>query len=307
MRWRNHSRATKIGQRTWKRNELCSNGVPWRSRSRKRISPSSASSSSVLRRAKLTRAAFAPERSSAIASSSLTKPWSRTRMASSAITLSVVATSRASVTGVPVRASCWSYPTCRPGFYPAGTDPKEFLMHYAQAFDTVELNTTGYRLPAEEQFRRWAEQVPDGFEFAAKLPGNRPQTVSAFDARVRALGDRLGPVRVTLTSARDEGMIELLLGSLDPAHRLAFDLQHESWDGIEPRLAEAGAVRVGDLESPAPFRYLRLREPPYADEQLQKIAATVRGLAEPTYVYFRHEDEPTAPRYAQRLRELVRA
>jgi uncharacterized protein YecE (DUF72 family) len=207
---------------------------------------------------------------------------------------------------VHVGASGWSYPTWRPGFYPAGTDPKEFLGVYAQAFDTVELNTTGYRLPSEEQFRRWAEQVPDGFEFAVKLPGNRPQTVSAFDERVRALGDRLGPVRVVLTSARDEGMIELLLGSLDPAHRLAFDLQHESWNGIEPRLAEAGTVRVGDLERPAPLRYLRLREQPYSDEQLRQLAETVRDLAEPTYVYFRHEDEPTAPRYAQRLRELLK-
>jgi uncharacterized protein YecE (DUF72 family) len=206
---------------------------------------------------------------------------------------------------VHVGASGWSYPTWRPGFYPAGTDPKEFLAWYSSVFDTVELNTTGYRLPSEEQFRRWAEQVPEGFEFSVKLPGNRPQTVAAFDERVRALGSRLGPVRVVLTSSRDEGMIELLLGSLDPGHRLAFDLQHETWHGIEPRLAEAGAVRVNDLERPAPFRYLRLREPPYTDEELRELADQVRALHEPTYVYFRHEDEPTAPQYAARLRELL--
>ena len=56
IRWRNHSRATKIGQRMWNRNALCSNGVPCRSRIRKRIRPSSESSSSVLRRANETRA-----------------------------------------------------------------------------------------------------------------------------------------------------------------------------------------------------------------------------------------------------------
>jgi uncharacterized protein YecE (DUF72 family) len=184
-------------------------------------------------------------------------------------------------------------------------DPKAFLPFYASRFDTVELNTTGYRLPAEEQFRRWAEQVPDGFQFAVKLPGNRPQTVAAFDERVRTLGDRLGPVRVVLTNARDDGMIELLLGSLDPAHRLAFDLQHPSWDGIEERLAAAGAVRVGDLERAAPFRYLRLREPPYSDDDLRALAGRIAELAEPTYVYFRHEDEPSAPLYAERLKELL--
>jgi uncharacterized protein YecE (DUF72 family) len=124
---------------------------------------------------------------------------------------------------------------------------------------------------------------------------------------VRALGDRLGPVRVVLTSARDDGMLELLLGSLDPAHRLAFDLQHPSWDGVEGRLAAVGAVRVGDLVSDVPFRYLRLREPPYSDEELRALAEQVAALAEPTYVYFRHEDAPTAPQYAARLRELLSA
>src|SRR5205814_9948369 len=199
-----------------------------------------------------------------------------------------------------VGVSGWSYPSWKPGFYPAGTDSREFLAYYAARFRTVELNTTGYRLPAEEQFRRWAEQVPDGFEFAPKLPGERPGIVAEFDGRVRHLGDRLGPVRISLKSKRDEGILELLLGSLDPSLRLAFDLEHPSWDGIEPQLAEAGAVRVDDLEHPAPFRYLRRREPP--DEA---FAAAVAAAREPVYVYFRHEVEPTAPAYPARLLELL--
>ena len=68
---------------------------------------------------------------------------------------------------------------------------------------------------------------------------------------------------------------------------------------------DAGAVRVNDLEHPAPFRYLRLREPPYDDAALQELAARVRAVSETTYVYFRHEDAPTAPAYAQRLLELL--
>ena len=206
---------------------------------------------------------------------------------------------------VSVGTSGWSYPTWRPGFYPAGLDPSAFLGFYAERFRTVELNTTGYRLPAEEQFRRWADQAPDGFEFAPKLPGHRLRALDEFGARVGALGDRLGPVRVSLTSVRDEGALELLLGSLDPALRLAFDLEHPSWDGIEERLARAGAVRVNDLDHPAPFRYVRLRQPPYDDDALRELAARLATVAEPVYVYFRHEDEPTAPAYAQRLLELL--
>lgn len=165
----------------------------------------------------------------------------------------------------------------------------------------MELNTTGYRLPAEDQFRRWADQVPDGFEFAPKLPGDRLGLLETFEARVRHLGDRLGPIRISLKKARDEGALELLLGSLDPSLRLAFDLDHPSWDGIEPRLSEAGAVRVGDLDHPASFRYLRRRESP--DEA---FAAAVAAAREPVYVYFRHEDEPTAPAHASHLPELLR-
>jgi uncharacterized protein YecE (DUF72 family) len=206
---------------------------------------------------------------------------------------------------VRVGTSGWSYPSWRPGFYPPGLDPAGFLGFYARRFRTVELNTTGYRLPAEEQFRRWADQATDGFEFAPKLPGHRLRGLEVFDSRVRALGERLGPVRISLGSARDEGVLELLLSSLDPSLRLAFDLEHPSWDGIELRLAAAGAVRVGDLETPAPFRYIRLREPPYDERALRDLAARLRPVGEPTYVYFRHEDEPTAPRYAGRLLELL--
>jgi uncharacterized protein YecE (DUF72 family) len=201
---------------------------------------------------------------------------------------------------VSVGTSGWSYPSWKPGFYPAGLDSSGFLAFYAERFTTVELNTTGYRLPAEEQFRRWAEQVPDGFEFAPKLPGERPAIVAEFESRVRGLGDRLGPVRISLKSKRDDGMLELLLGSLDPALRLAFDFEHPSWDGVEPRLAEAGAVRVNDLEHPAPFRYLRRREAPDT-----RFAAAVAAAREPVYAYFRHDDEPAAPAHAARLVELL--
>lgn len=212
-----------------------------------------------------------------------------------------MATGARTLARVSVGTSGWSYPSWRPGFYPAGLDPARFLAYYAERFPTVELNTTGYRMPGVEQFRRWAEQAPGGFEFAPKLPGHRTGVLEAFDAGARALGDRLGPVRVSLKSARDEGALELILGSLSPGLRVAFDLEHPSWDGIEERLAASGAVRVNDLDHPAPFRYLRRREA--SDDA---FAERIRMCTEPVYVYFRHEDEPTAPAYAHQLIELLR-
>jgi uncharacterized protein YecE (DUF72 family) len=213
----------------------------------------------------------------------------------------------ASVSGAYVGTSGWSYPSWRPGFYPAGTKPEDFLRHYAERFATVELNTTGYRLPREELFERWAEQTPPGFAFAPKLNAHRRADLGTFAERVGLLGDRLGPIRAVVASARDEGLLTLLLGSFDPALELAFDLRHESWDGIEADLPP-NAVRVGSLEGDAPFRFLRLRDPPYDERELSDWADRLRPLLDErvrVYCYFKHEDEPTAPRYAERLLELL--
>jgi uncharacterized protein YecE (DUF72 family) len=196
---------------------------------------------------------------------------------------------------IRVGTSGWSYPSWRPGFYPEGTAPADFLSFYARHFDTVELNATGYRLPSEDQFRRWAEAVPDGFRFAVKLPLARLDRVAPFLERVLVLGDRLGPVRIVSEAARDEGLLSYVQGSVPPEVELAWDFRHESWEGIE------GIVCVNDPRA-EPFRYLRLREPPYSDEDLRAVAA---ALVDPAYVYVRHEDEPTAPAIAARLRQLL--
>lgn len=201
-----------------------------------------------------------------------------------------------------VGTSGWSYASWRPGFYPAGVANEDFLRLYAERFTTVELNTTGYRLPSEEQFARWAQQTPPGFRFAPKLPQRSLRSLGTFEERVRRLGDRLGPVRAVVESRRDDGLLALLLGSTDL--RLALDLRDPTWADVDVR----PAVRVGDREADAPFRYLRFRDPPYDDAALHAIAAGLRPLLTAgveVFAYFRHEDEPTAPAYAARLRELV--
>ena len=213
----------------------------------------------------------------------------------------------ASLAGLYVGTSGWSYPSWKPGFYPAGTKSADFLRHYSDFFRTVELNTTGYRLPREELFERWAEQTPPGFLFAPKLSAYPRSDFGTFAERVALLGDRLGPIRALVASARDEGLLSLVLGSFDPSLELAFDFRHQSWDGIEADLPP-NAVRVGALEAAAPFRYLRLREPPYSDDELRDWAGWLRPLLERgvrVHCYLKHEDEPTGPAYAQRLIDLL--
>jgi uncharacterized protein YecE (DUF72 family) len=198
---------------------------------------------------------------------------------------------------VRIGTSGWSYPSWRPGFYPDGTKPAEFLAFYSTRFDTVELNSTGYRLPAAEQFDRWAAAVPDTFRFAPKLGLAQPGRLRQLVDRASGLGPRLGPVRIVVESARDDGLVERLLSAAGGDVLLAFDFRHPTWAGIE------GVVAVNDPAA-SPFRYLRLREPPYTDADLQRLASAVEP---PAYVFFRHEDAPTAPAYAERLLELIGA
>jgi uncharacterized protein YecE (DUF72 family) len=196
---------------------------------------------------------------------------------------------------IKIGTSGWSYPSWRPGFYPDGMQPVEFLRFYAERFDTVELNSTGYRLPSADQFRKWAEAVPEDFEFSVKFGLTRLDRVTTFLERVHALGDRLGPVRVVYEGPYDGGTLSFVDGSTPDDVKLAWDFRDESWRDVD------SVVRVNDPAA-EPFRYLRLREPPYTDDDLRAFASTVR---DPAYVYVRHEDEPTAPETASRLRDLL--
>jgi uncharacterized protein YecE (DUF72 family) len=197
-----------------------------------------------------------------------------------------------SVTRAYVGASGFSYPEWRGPFYPADAKPPEFLGRYAERLSAVELNNTFYRLPAEEQFRRWAEATPESFRFAVKAPRaisffGRLDQLGTLAERLAVLGPRLGPllVRAHDERPRDDGFLQLLLESLDPSFLVALDLRHPSWDGVETGLPP-NAVRVNQLDGEASFRYLRFSDHPYDDDELARAAETVRALGVETYCLF---------------------
>jgi uncharacterized protein YecE (DUF72 family) len=226
----------------------------------------------------------------------------------SGITSEVTATP-ASVSGFYVGTSGFSYPSWRGAFYPEKSKPSEFLEHYSERLPSVELNTTFYDLPSEEQFRTWADATPPDFRFSVKMTRRithfgRLELVGTFCERVRALEEKLGPVLVQFppTRPRDDGVLRLLLDSLDPELEYAFEFRHESWRDVEVPL------RINSLDEDAPFRYFRLREPPYDEDALVAWAELLRPLLDAgvrVYCYFKHEDEPTGPAYAARLLELA--
>ena len=84
-----------------------------------------------------------------------------------------------------IGCSGWNYKHWRdPVFYPPRLPPRRWLEHYAQFFDTVEINATFYRLPRVEAVARWVEESPPGFLFAVKM--------SRYVTHVKRLKERLG-------------------------------------------------------------------------------------------------------------------
>jgi uncharacterized protein YecE (DUF72 family) len=53
-------------------------------------------------------------------------------------------------------------------WYPRGLAPRDRLRYYAEHFDTVEVDSSFYRLPAAGTSSGWVERTPDGFTFHVK-------------------------------------------------------------------------------------------------------------------------------------------
>jgi uncharacterized protein YecE (DUF72 family) len=73
-----------------------------------------------------------------------------------------------------IGTSGWSYDDWVGPFYPEPlrTKKKDWLEFYGKHFDTVEINSTFYRMPNEWMVKRWVDvgcQL-DSFEFSLKLP-----------------------------------------------------------------------------------------------------------------------------------------
>jgi uncharacterized protein YecE (DUF72 family) len=146
----------------------------------------------------------------------------------------------------------WNYDAWVGPFYPDGTRPADYLTTYARAFDTVEVDSTFYAIPATKTVRAWAQRTPDDFVFSLKLPQeitherrlrNVDELTEEFFERARELGKKLGPVLIQL--GPDFGPTELpavasLLPKLPRDIRFAIEFRQRGWihDGLLALLAE---------------------------------------------------------------------
>ena len=107
-------------------------------------------------------------------------------------------------------------------FYPRGLrSGREQLPYYSQHFDTVEIDSTFYRLPNREHVEKWAKWTPDGFvfHFKAFAPITRhPVKPDTLPEELRAgldVGDR-GRVARVPRDVRAE-LVRLFREALEPA------------------------------------------------------------------------------------------
>ncbi len=68
-----------------------------------------------------------------------------------------------------VGTSGYQYSHWRGVFYPRELPTRSWLRHYADRFDSVEINNTFYQLPSEKTFDVWRESVTNDFCFALKF------------------------------------------------------------------------------------------------------------------------------------------
>jgi uncharacterized protein YecE (DUF72 family) len=235
-----------------------------------------------------------------------------------------------------IGCSGWNYESWRGGLYPRGVPPSRWLELYAQRFDTVEVNSTFYRLPRREAVANWVRHTPSSFTFAVKASRylTHVRRLRETGPGVRRLYERIEPLR----SAGRLGVVlwqlprnlhrddELLAGALAhlPAGRHAFEFRHESWfvDPVYALLREHDvALVVGDHPErafqttvrTARWSYIRLhygrrgRRGNYSPTELRQWAETIAAWTRDgdVYAYFNNDWEGFAPRDAAALVQML--
>jgi uncharacterized protein YecE (DUF72 family) len=151
-----------------------------------------------------------------------------------------------------IRIGCqgWNYDdwTTKAGdetvFYPRGTRSNEMLGFYAEIFDTVEVDSTFYAIPASSTVENWYQKTPENFTFSLKLPreitheyGLREPSFPAlneFCERVLLLKEKLGAVLVQLppnfeASKENAQALREFLAELPKQIRFAIEFRERQW------------------------------------------------------------------------------
>ncbi len=235
-----------------------------------------------------------------------------------------------------IGTSGWWYDHWYGKFYPPELEKREWFSHYAKVFDTVEVNSSFYRLPFEGMVKGWARKAPKGFKFTLKmwrrvthlkrLKGVE-EDLSIFFERVKPLEKQYGAILHQLPPSLkvDLPVLERFLKMLPEGLDHAVEFRNESW--LESRtfsLLKKYNVAYCITSMPefpelfeltADFSYIRLhgRETlygsSYSDDELKRWTRKIRGFLRKkikrVYVYFNNDNNAYAVKNALKLRELL--
>ena len=233
-----------------------------------------------------------------------------------------------------VGCSGWFYWKWRGLFYPAGLPTGEWFKHYAEQFDTVEINASFYSWPTVANVRTWQRQPGDRkFVYTVKVcelithikrfKGTKT-LVRDFGMIADILGERMGcflfqlPPSYHYTKPR----LSAILSQLDPSLRNVVEFRHASWwnETVFAAFRETGTIfcscsgpRLPDvLVRTADEIYVRLHGPQrwyrhdYSKDELTEWAARINGSgARRAWVYFNNDHEGHAPKNATTMRSLL--
>src|SRR5947209_11207012 len=145
-----------------------------------------------------------------------------------------------------VGCSGWMYDSWCGRMYPEREPKRRWLELYAQRFDTVEVNSTFYRLARRDAVAGWVAQTPPGFTLAVKASrylthikrlAGIEEGIKRFYEPIEPLieAGRLGPVLWQLPENfhRDDARLAGLLAVL-PAGEHTIEFRHRSW--FEPEV-----------------------------------------------------------------------
>lgn len=125
--------------------------------------------------------------------------------------------------------------------FPLGTPIKRYLHSYARQFNTIELNSTHYGIPAPSTIKKWCGEVPNEFRFCPKFHQTISHTRKLRECRdwidrtvemCFLFGDKLGMPFLQLSpyfSPNDYYLLELFLKDWPEAIPIAIELRNYNW------------------------------------------------------------------------------
>jgi uncharacterized protein YecE (DUF72 family) len=236
---------------------------------------------------------------------------------------------------IRIGTSGWYYDHWKERFYPPGLAKSKWFEHYAQHFNTVEVNNTFYHLPTPQTLTRWRDLAPESFLYAVKanryithikrLKDTAEEVRRFFDV-VGLLKEKLGPILYQLPPSlhKDLDLLGSFIKLLPKKSPAVFEFRHESWyeqDTLEllGRLGAGFCIHdLGELTTPrtitGEMAYIRFHGTTgrYSGNYTDKMLADWIGWIKQNkknvtgiYAYFNNDAHAYAIVNAKQLKNLL--